>query len=212
MNKIIKVILYLCLFVIFLFLLFFGFNLYYTYLLHSRHKPKLIKKNNLTQENPYLITEPEISLALYGELKGEPHYYLIDPVKDFDLYVGILTLKNEMDKEPKYKVYFEIFDYETKEKIEFSKPTGIVEDHIWTPWFEPYGKKWYWVGPEIGEKFKSSEELKNYPKGKYLIKVYNQENKGTYSLAVGDQEKFTIWDWIKIFFTLPSINKLWKKK
>ena len=73
----------------------------------------------------------------------------------------------------------------------------------WWPWYEKHGEKWYWIGPEIGEKFKSNRE---YNKGTYYIRVYNQTNTGQYVLAVGDIESFPISVIIKMLFTLPSIN------
>jgi hypothetical protein len=117
----------------------------------SRHKPKLPNKKNLTFENPYVIEEPEISLALYGELTGKPHYYKIDSKEKFDFYVGILTplLKSEEDTkdsqedslDPKNKVYFKILDEDKKEIIFKGYQTGILKDHEWVPWYEEYGKQ-----------------------------------------------------------------------
>lgn len=187
----------------------------------SRHKPKLPEKENLTFENPYVIEEPEISLALYGELTGEPHYYKIDSKEEFDFYVGILTplLKSEEDTkdsqegslDPKNKVYFKILD-EDKNEITFEGyQTGILKDHKWVPWYEEYGKQWYWTGPQIGKEFKHDDKFKDYNEGEYYIKVFNEENKGKYSLAVGDQEKFSIWDIFKLPSILPKINKLWEE-
>jgi hypothetical protein len=102
---------------------------------------------------------------------------------------------------------------ENKEEILFPKyPTGILDDHQWTEWYEPYGKQWYWVGPEIGQNFKHVEDYKDFKEGIYYIKVFNQKNEGRYSLAVGDQEKFSFFDILGIPFILPKINKLWDEE
>ena len=77
------------------------------------------------------------------------------------------------------------------------------EKFNWWAWYEKHGEKWYWIGPEVGEKFKSNSE---YNKGTYYIRVYNQNNTGQYVLAVGDIESFPISVIIKMMFTLPSIN------
>ena len=61
------------------------------------------------------------------------------------------------------------------------------ESFKWWPWYEKYGKKWYWVGPEFGVKFKSNN---TFAAGDYFIKVSNTNNKGNYVLATGDIEKF----------------------
>ena len=80
----------------------------------------------------------------------------------------------------------------------------------WWEWYEPYGKKWYWVGPEHGEDFKST---KIFDAGTYYVKVYNKDNKGNYVLAVGDIEKFTPLVIAKTIITLPRINrKFWDKR
>ena len=57
------------------------------------------------------------------------------------------------------------------------------------------GKKWYWVGPQIGADFKSTDQ---YSAGTYYIKVYNKDNKGKYVLAVGDDERFGIGTMLKL--------------
>ena len=77
------------------------------------------------------------------------------------------------------------------------------ENFNWWPWYEKHGEKWYWIGPEIGEKFKSNRV---FNKGTYYIRVYNQTNTGQYVLAVGDIESFPISVIVKMLFTLPSIN------
>ena len=67
----------------------------------------------------------------------------------------------------------------------------------------------YWVGPEYGEGFKSSNV---FDEGTYYIKVFNKDNIGKYVLAIGDIEKFTPLVIAKTIITLPSINKkFWDK-
>ena len=75
-------------------------------------------------------------------------------------------------------------------------------DFDWWPWFEKFGRQWYWVGPEIGEDFSSTTV---YPAGTYYIRVFNEENQGKYVLAIGDVERFGI----RTLFTLPgTIRKI----
>ena len=62
-------------------------------------------------------------------------------------------------------------------------------DFEWWEWSEPFGKKWYWVGPEIGADFKSTTV---YPAGTYYVRVFNASNTGKYVLAIGDDERFGI--------------------
>ena len=161
------------------------------------HQPVLNSESRHNANSPYIVEEPEISKAIFSELKGEPHYYRIDSNSRFEFYAGITVPK--IDNCPISKKFsFEVLDADF----------GLIErkngeNFNWWPWYEKHGEKWYWIGPEIGEKFKSNRE---YNKGTYYIRVYNQTNTGQYVLAVGDIESFPISVIIKMLFTLPSIN------
>ena len=160
------------------------------------HQPVLNSEKSNSEE-PYIIDEPEVSKAIFAELKGEPHYYRIESKTKFKFYAGITTPK--IDNCPLTKKFsFDVLDSDLKL---IKKEDG--EKFNWWAWYEKHGEKWYWIGPEIGEKFKSNRE---YNKGTYYIRVYNQNNTGQYVLAVGDIESFPISVIIKMLFTLPSIN------
>ena len=77
------------------------------------------------------------------------------------------------------------------------------ENFEWTPWYEQFGKQWYWNGPEIGQNFASNEVFKA---GTYYIKVFNNSNTGQYIMAVGDIEKFSFTDIIGLIFSLGDIE------
>ena len=161
------------------------------------HQPVLNSESRNNAKSPYIIEEPEISKAIFSELKGEPHYYRIDSDSRFEFYAGITVPKID-DCPISKKFSFEVLNADF----------GLIErkdgeNFNWWPWYEKHGEKWYWIGPEIGEKFKSNRE---YNKGTYYIRVYNQINTGQYVLAVGDIESFPISVIIKMLFTLPSIN------
>ena len=160
------------------------------------HQPVLNSEKSSSEE-PYIIEEPEVSKAIFGELKGEPHYYRIDSNTKFKFYAGITTPK--IDNCPLSKKFsFDVLDSNFKL---IKKKDG--EKFNWWAWYEKHGEKWYWIGPEIGAKFKSNRD---YNKGTYYIRVFNQNNTGQYVLAVGDIESFPISVIIKMLFTLPSIN------
>ena len=177
------------------------------------HQPKLIKYSP-SLENPHEVVYPEISKAYYGKLKGKPHYYRIISNKDFLFYTGILSPKvNE-----NYKwLSLDIIDENNNivHRADGSK-------FNWKPWYEPYAKDWYWKGPEIGGEinkdtgFKKSFLIKS---GTYIIKIYNNDNIGNYSLAVGEAEFFgsntfeKILTWIPIIFYIGPYMDIvhWKK-
>ena len=160
------------------------------------HQPVLNSEKSNSEE-PYIIEKPEVSKAIFAELKGEPHYYRIDSNTKFKFYAGITTPK--IDNCPLTKKFS--FDVLASDFELIKKKDG--EKFNWWAWYEKHGEKWYWIGPEIGAKFKSNRD---YNKGTYYIRVFNQNNTGQYVLAVGDIESFPISVIIKMMFTLPSIN------
>ena len=161
------------------------------------HQPKLIKYNP-SMNNPYIINNPEISKAFYGSLQGKPHFYIIKSDKKFLFYAGILSPKVSNS----YKwLSLEILD-ENKNII--YEADGLNFD--WKPWYEPYARDYYWKGPEIGvdtnKEFKTSFFLDS---GIYYIKVFNDENIGHYSLAIGEAEFFGSNIWEKIITWIPIL-------
>ena len=57
------------------------------------HQPVLNSEKSNSVEEPYIIEEPEVSKAIFAELKGEPHYYRIKSNTKFKFYAGITTPK-----------------------------------------------------------------------------------------------------------------------
>ena len=146
---------------------------------------------------PYEVEEPEISKAIYSTLNGAPHYYRIQSDIDFDFYAGILAAKiGECALEQKFS--FEVLDSEFH-RIDLADG----ENFEWTPWYEEYGKQWYWNGPEIGKNFLSDRV---YKAGTYYIKVFNNTNTGQYIMAIGDIEKFSFTDIVGLLFSMGDIE------
>ena len=57
------------------------------------HQPVLVTDSDNTAEAPYFIAQPEISKAIFSELKGKPHYFRIDSNSSFEFYAGITVPK-----------------------------------------------------------------------------------------------------------------------
>ncbi len=165
------------------------------------HKPVLNKNSAYPPDAPYEIEDPEISKAIYSTLSGNPHYYRIQSEVNFDFYAGILAAKiGECALESKFS--FEVLDSEFH-RIDLADG----ENFEWTPWYEEYGKQWYWNGPEIGKNFLSD---RIYKAGTYYIKVFNDTNTGQYIMAVGDIEKFLFTDIVGLLFSMGDIeNEFW---
>jgi len=176
------------------------------------HQPKLIKYSP-SLENPHEIISPEISKAYYGELKGESHYYRIISEKDFLFYTGILSPKVSDEY-----VWLSLKILDENNNVIYQADGS---QHEWKAWYEPYARDWYWKGPEIGGEITETGFKKSFPisAGTYLIKVYNNDNIGNYSLAVGEAEFFgsntfeKILTWTPIIFYIGPYMDIvhWKK-
>ena len=167
------------------------------------HQPILNSDGEMSSNKPYVIENPEISKAIYSTLKGADHYYMISSNKPFNFYAG-LTVPKIDDCDDFLRFSFAVLDSDFHIIKEFDG-----QKYQWWEWYEPYGKKWYWVGPEYGKDFKS---LNVFDAGTYYIKVFNKGNIGKYVLAVGDIEKFTPIVIAKAIITVPKINKkFWDK-
>jgi len=165
------------------------------------HQPRLNVEGNfsMTINDPYILEDPEISKAIYSTLSGNEHFYKITSDVDFNMYVGITVAKQDGCPDYFMKYSFNILDESFNILHSFDG-----ESFEWWSWYESYGKKWYWVGPEYGANFKSTNVFK---KGTYYIKVFNTDNIGNYVLAVGDIEKFNALVIGKMMLILPKINK-----
>lgn len=142
----------------------------------NAHQPRLAREDS-SLENPILVDNPEISQAFYGELKGSPAYYKISSSEEFRLYVNLLVPDTPGSGEK--LVSAEILDENFNVIVLLD---GI--DYDWKPFFEPFGGDNYLQGPEYNQTVEP---------GTYYIRVFNNENQGFYSLAVGDIETFP-WD------------------
>ena len=175
------------------------------------HQPKLINYSP-SIDSPHDIIEPEISKAYYSKLTGKSHYYLIKSDKQFLFYTGILS--------PKVSDTYQWFSLDVLDEDDNIIYQVDGSSFDWKAWYEPYARDHYWKGPEIGTdtntEFKTSFPLEA---GTYFIKVYNNNNTGNYSLAVGEAEFFgaNLWEqiltWTPILFYIGPFMDIvhWQK-
>jgi len=157
--------------------------------LASAHLPRLVYDDNLS--SPLNVENPEVSQAFYGELKGAAEYYRISSDSDFNFYSGLLSPVIE-DSKTNFKA-----------EISFGDELILLEkNETWEKFYEEFAGDDYFEGPEI--EFNASA-------GDYLIKVYNEENKGKYVLVVGKIESFTLGETVKTYFNLPLLKIYFEK-
>ena len=161
------------------------------------HQPKLINYSP-SIDNPHKVIYPEISKAYYSKLTGQPHYYVIKSEDDFLFYTSILSPKVGEEY-----IWFSLEVLDENQNLIYKSDGSKFE---WTAWYEPYARDWYWKGPEIGidtgKEFQGSFSISA---GTYYIKVFNENNIGHYSLAVGEAEFFGSNTWEKILTWAPIL-------
>jgi len=162
------------------------------------HQPRL-PAGNITK-----IKNPEISQAFYAELTGQPHTYIINSDKPFNLYAGILVpaLKNS-DKD-----YFMEITEETKDFYVQLKPS----DSDWLLFHEEFANDNYYWGPEFGAN-QPLEGPKGIPvkAGTYKVKIYSPDNQGKYVFVVGYLEEFSLKEMLSTLIRMPKIKSYFGK-
>lgn len=157
----------------------------------AAHQPRIDIETNTTASNPIIIKNPEVSQAFYGILKSNPDYYQITSDKPFELYLNLLVPAS-----PGLGGSFpsvQVTDSSGKIILTLNGTTSV-----WTPYFEEFGGDYYLKGPE---------STKNVPAGTYTIKVFNANNQGKYSLAVGKIESFPADESLKAIINLPILKE-----
>jgi hypothetical protein len=162
------------------------------------HIPVIVKTKS-SKENPVLVKKPEISYAYYGQLAGTIHYYKIEAPKAFLLYVNILVPDYSPKSDPilRHDMSFEVW----KDNVCLFSGEGLNVD--WRRFYEKYGRDHYYMGSEFERQMDA---------GTYLIRVFNTNNTGKYSLAIGKKEKFTVISIIGAFFKAWSLDRWFFKK
>jgi hypothetical protein len=154
----------------------------------NAHQPRSVADTNSIQ-NSILVSNPEISQAFYGDLNGTPDYYQVKSDKEFRMYVNILIPDNPG---PKQFISVEITDAS-------GKVIAVLDgqNFTWESFYEEFGGDYYLKGPEFNQ---------TMPAGTYYIKLYNQNNTGLYSLAVGDIETFPAGEALNALILLPALK------
>ena len=157
----------------------------------SAHQPRLVVGVNSSMSNPIVVKNPEISQAWYGNLKGQPDYYMISSDKPFELFANILVPQSPGISS----------DFVSAQITDSSGKTVALLDgnqSSWTPMFEEFGGDYYLQGPTFDQ---------NVSAGTYYIKVFNKNNTGKYSLATGAIEAFPPDESLKALISIPMLKE-----
>lgn len=173
------------------FIIFFVLALFLSLGAISAHQPRLDSGTTVNVENPIIVENPEISQAFYGQLNGNPVYYQIKSDKPFELYVNLLVPTSP--GQGGELVSAEVTDA-SGNIVMFLNGTNSS----WTPYFEEFGGDYYLKGPEA---------TLQVPAGTYNIKVFNSQNQGKYSIAIGKIEAFPANEALTALFTLPLLKQ-----
>lgn len=165
--------------------------LFLTICIVSAHQPRVDTGTVTNISNPIIVENPEISQAFYGNLKGMPDYYQITSDKPFQLDLNLLVPASPGlgGSLPSAQVT------DSSGKIILTM-NGTIS--TWTPYFEEFGGDYYLKGPEATQ---------NVPAGTYIIKVFNANNQGKYSLAIGKIEAFPADESLKAIVNLPILKE-----
>jgi len=162
----------------------------------TAHQP-VVNSESSTVNTPFEVNEPEVSKAIFAQLKGAAQYYRIASDVPFRFYAGITVPK--IDGCPlDHRFSLDVLDKDLRLIV-----AADGERFDWWPWYESFGGKWYWVGPEIGSHFKGNRQLEA---GTYYLRVFNAEQAGRYVLAIGDIESFPIDVIARTLIQMPGIN------
>ncbi len=167
------------------------FVLFFSICAVSAHQPRLETGINSSMSNPIVVQNPEISQAFYGNLNGQPDYYKITSDKPFELYISILVPQSPGISGNFISAQITDSSGKTIALLDGKKSN-------WTTMFEEFGGDYYLQGPKFTQ---------NVAAGTYYIKVFNTNNTGKYSMAVGDIESFPADESLKAVITIPLLKE-----
>ncbi|MFA5163016.1 MAG: hypothetical protein WC441_00645 [Patescibacteria group bacterium] len=158
------------------------------------HRLRLVYSQDLNPDSPFLIAEPQIAQNFYGELKSSPDYYQINLAEPLNLHFSLLSPANREERQD-FAAEIISNNYDSPELSLFSLAS---EDPLWDVYFEKFAGDKYYQGPE------ASVDLEP---GSYFLKVYSPDNKGKYTLMLGQEESFSSQDIIDSLEKLPVLKK-----
>jgi hypothetical protein len=148
------------------------------------HQPEIVG-----QAKQVRVSDPEISKAYYGRLPGTPVDFTIESPTAFTLYAQ-LTVPD-------------IPRVHRDHRLTVVGPTGrlavlTTPPSRWRKFYEPFGGDHYLVGPELRRQVAA---------GRYTVEVSRPGNRGTYVLAVGEEERWGPAEGVSALVALPAVKR-----
>lgn len=157
----------------------------------SAHKP-IFEGSDTTLKNPQVVPNHKTSYAVYGEIedKNDVDFVKFSAKSGEDFYIQIT--KPAIKSNEEFKPYIALIGkglYE-KDKVPFEIPkdVGVI---VFPPspyqyFYEKFTQTSYYQGQTIRGQIPAD--------GDYYVAVYSADNGGKYTLAIGEEEKFSIRD------------------
>lgn len=170
----------------------------------------------MTIQNAIEIKDPQVSYAIYGNLKGEGRvdYIRYFAKKGDPIYIelAVPSFKDEENFMPSFAVIGEGMPANTG-SAPFTVPEGcgfmiFNSERKYGTYFETYTQTTYTVRQEV--------RMKSPASGEYYLAVYSPEGSdGKYLLAIGEEDKFDIFDllvfpymWLKVKYWFSPIRAI----
>ncbi|SEG02757.1 hypothetical protein SAMN05660865_01571 [Caloramator fervidus] len=167
------------------------------------HKP-IFETKDTTFENPIVIKDHKISYAVYGKLDrmDDVDYIKFYAKKGEPLFIQmtIPIFKGNEDFSPLFAIIGKGINRKDKLPFDIPKDYGAIVLKP-TPkeyFYEKFTQTKYYIRQSIRSEIPED--------GEYYVAIFSNGEKGKYTLAIGDKEKFTILDWLKMPFSYVAVK------
>ncbi|CCJ34141.1 hypothetical protein [Caloramator australicus] len=161
------------------------------------HKP-IFETRDTTFEKPIVVKDHTISYAIYGSLdKIDDVDFVKFEAKNKDplfVQMTIPIIKGNEDFSPSFAIIGK--GIKQRDKLPFDIPEGygslVIKPSPKEYFYEKFTQTKYYIRQTIRGEIPED--------GEYYVAVFSDGEKGKYSLAIGEKEKFTVVDWLKMPF------------
>jgi len=149
------------------------------------------REQYMVMEENIEVIDTDISQVYFGTLQDNPHRYYFNVYLPKRIYLSILT-----PDEPEARTDFFANVYHERDP---GVLTQLAPDQgAWQIFEEKFDNKTYLQGPET--------DFGARP-GKYVVEVFNSDNKGHYVLLIGKRQELPAQSWFDFFRNLNDIRK-----